>query len=50
MNRRSFLTAAGVAPLLQAAPQQFDGSGLFAPLFDGKSLNGWSVQDGPETA
>jgi hypothetical protein len=50
MNRRNFLAGAGAAPLMWATPQGQDFSGLFAPLFDGKSLDGWSVQDGPETA
>ena len=48
MKRRDFL-AAGAAPLLFAAPQSADESG-FVPLFDGRSLAGWSVQDGPEAA
>ena len=50
MNRRNFLAGASAAPLLWATPQGTDFSGLIAPLFDGKSLGGWSVQDGPETA
>jgi hypothetical protein len=50
MNRRNFLAGAGAAPLLWARPQGTDLSGLIAPLFNGKSLDGWSVQDGPETA
>ena len=50
MNRRNFLAGASAAPLMWAAPQGTDESGLFAPLFDGKSLEGWSVQDGPEAA
>jgi hypothetical protein len=48
MNRRRFLAAATAAPL--AAAQNVDDSGLFAPLFDGKTLSGWTVKDGPETA
>src|SRR5438045_137695 len=46
MNRRAFLSAASVAPLLLQA-QAEDG---FVNLFDGKTLRGWSVQEGPETA
>jgi hypothetical protein len=49
MNRRDFLAAAGAAPLLFAAPQTADESG-FVSLFDGRSLDGWSVKDGPEAA
>lgn len=47
MNRRQFLagSAAGVA-FAQAAN---DESG-FINLFDGRSLSGWSIQDGPESA
>jgi hypothetical protein len=47
MKRREFLAAAASAPLLFA--QNGDETG-FTPLFDGKSLDGWSVKDGPETA
>jgi len=49
MKRRDFLLAAGAAPLLFATPQNADESG-FTALFDGRSLDGWSVQDGPEAA
>jgi len=49
MNRRSFLGGAAAAPLLWAAPQEADETG-FTSIFDGKSLDGWSVQDGPEAA
>src|SRR4051812_20420836 len=49
MNRRSFLATAGSATTLFAVPQQESASG-FTPLFDGKSLNGWTVRDGPESA
>ena len=49
MKRRDFLAAAGAAPLLFASPQSSNESG-FTPLFDGKSLDGWTVKDGPETA
>src|SRR5262249_33876297 len=37
------------APVLLAAPQGAEEAG-FVSLFDGRTLNGWSVQDGPETA
>ena len=46
MNRRVFLKATSAVPLLMQA-QAEDG---FSSLFDGKSLNGWTIQDGPETA
>lgn len=49
MKRRDFLAVAGAAPLLFAHPQSDDESG-FTRLFDGKSLGGWTVRDGPETA
>ena len=49
MNRRNFLAGAGAAPLMWAAPQGAEEAG-FASLFDGRSLAGWSVQDGPEAA
>lgn len=45
MNRREFLAAPAVAPALAAQAE----SG-FTALFDGKSLAGWSVQEGPESA
>jgi hypothetical protein len=48
MNRRTFLGAAAAAPMAMA--QQADDSGLFAPLFNGKNLDGWVVKDGPESA
>src|SRR5262245_48448328 len=52
MNRRTFLATAGVLPavartLHTQAPQVEPG---FIPLFDGKTLTGWSVQDGPSSA
>jgi hypothetical protein len=49
MNRRTFLSGASAAPLLFATPQKADEAGLTS-LFDGRSLEGWSVQDGPESA
>lgn len=46
MDRRAFLVAATAVPLFaQQRPE--DG---FTPLFDGQTLNGWSVQDGSQTA
>jgi hypothetical protein len=49
MHRRAFLTATGGAAALFAMPQDENESG-FTALFDGKSLDGWSVRDGPEAA
>src|SRR5712672_2578668 len=46
MNRRVFLGASAAVPLLLQA-QAEDGA---VPLFDGKTLHGWTIQDGPETA
>jgi hypothetical protein len=48
MDRRTFLAGAGVAPALMAA-QAPDESG-FTALFDGRTLTGWTVQEGPESA
>src|SRR5580765_2514 len=48
MKRRDFL-AASAAPVLFGMPQNADESG-FVELFDGRSLDQWSVQDGPEAA
>jgi hypothetical protein len=52
MNRRTFLTAGCLVPAaVRALHAQSSGveSG-FAPLFDGQTLAGWSVQDGPPSA
>ncbi|HEV2447683.1 MAG TPA: DUF1080 domain-containing protein, partial [Candidatus Sulfopaludibacter sp.] len=49
MNRRSFLATAGAAGALLASPQSDDEPG-FTRLFDGRSLDGWHVQDGAERA
>src|SRR5438034_10900896 len=53
MRRREFLATAGLAPVLlsglRPSATQNDGPG-FVRLFDGKSLDGWSVKDGPESA
>ncbi len=47
MNRRGFLRSTSGLPLflLQAEPENG-----FVPLFDGKTLDGWTIQDGPQTA
>jgi hypothetical protein len=51
-SRRSFLAAAGLAP---AAIRALHGqsAGLepgFVSLFDGRTLDGWSIQEGPASA
>ena len=46
MNRRAFLTAASAVPVFA----QTSSEPGFTSLFDGKTLEGWTVQDGPETA
>src|SRR5437899_9016353 len=43
MNRRSFLATTSAVPALFAAPQAEDESGF-------KHLDGWTVQEGPESA
>lgn len=47
MNRRSFLATAVSLPSFVRAQSGEDG---FTPLFDDKTLDGWTVQDGPPTA
>jgi hypothetical protein len=49
MKRREFLAGAALAPVLLTMRQEPDEAG-FVRLFDGKSLDGWSVADGPESA
>jgi hypothetical protein len=49
MHRRAFLTATGGATALLAMPQDENRSD-FTTLFDGKSLDGWSIRDGSEAA
>jgi len=51
MDRRTFLTGAGAAAAMMAAPaaQAATESG-FTSLFDGKTLAGWSIREGPESA
>ena len=46
MNRRDFLGATSAVPLFLQAQAEVD----FTRLFDGKSLKGWTIQEGPETA
>jgi hypothetical protein len=50
MTRRRFLATAAAVP---AAVRALGGQAIepgFVPLFDGQSLAGWSVQEGPPTA
>lgn len=49
MQRREFLAAAALAPTLLTPPQEADEAG-FTPIFDGRTLEGWSVVDGRDTA
>ena len=49
MKRREFLASATLAPALLTLRQDQDDSG-FVKVFDGTSLDGWSVADGPESA
>ncbi|HLJ51291.1 MAG TPA: DUF1080 domain-containing protein [Bryobacteraceae bacterium] len=46
MNRRKFLSASSAIALFQARAAE-DG---FTSLFDGKTLSGWTIRDGPESA
>src|SRR6266446_792882 len=46
MHRRAFLGAASTAPLLMQAQSEAG----FTSLFDSKTLDGWTIQDGPQTA
>jgi len=46
MNRRSFLTTLAV-PALAGAQASESG---FTSLFDGKTLKGWTIREGPESA
>src|SRR5215813_4611651 len=43
LSRRAFLALPGLAMAADSEPG-------FVPLFDGKSLDGWSVAEGPESA
>src|SRR5438045_3855502 len=49
MTRREFLASAAAAPAFVSLRQADDEAG-FTPVFDGISLNGWTVADGPESA
>jgi hypothetical protein len=46
MNRRAFLGATSTVPLWLPAQAEDN----FISLFDGKTLDGWTIQEGPETA
>lgn len=46
MNRRTFLSGALALPLLGQSELEKG----FTPLFDGRTLAGWSVEEGPESA
>ncbi|RPJ61927.1 MAG: DUF1080 domain-containing protein [Acidobacteria bacterium] len=48
MDRRDFLGTAAALPL--TLQQQAPGEADFKPLFDGKSLAGWIITEGPESA
>ena len=52
INRRTFLATAGIVPVaVRALHAQSPGTESgFASLFDGKTLAGWSVQEGPASA
>ncbi len=47
LNRRHFISAAAAVPAFQAAGATSSGT---SSLFDGKTLAGWTIQEGPETA
>ena len=47
MKRRDFLAAAAASPVVLAAQPAEDG---FQSLFNGHSLHGWQIVDGPESA
>jgi hypothetical protein len=49
MTRRDFLATSALTPVFLAAAQSGAEPG-FVRLFDGKSLDGWVVADGPESA
>lgn len=50
MERREFLAAAALTPTLFTPRQAQDDETGFTSLFDGRSLDGWSVADGRDTA
>lgn len=53
MQRRDFLAAAGLTTAALAAAQEYGqpaGEAGLVSLFDGRTLAGWSIREGPETA
>lgn len=52
MNRRTFLAAAGIVPAAARVLQTQANSEEpgFVSLFDGHTLNGWSIREGPSSA
>lgn len=46
MNRREFVASMAATPTILSSQAKED----FQPLFDGRSLSGWEVVDGPESA
>ena len=49
MTRREFLAGTAMTPAMFAMTRNQDEAG-FVPLFDGTSLSGWTVSEGPESA
>lgn len=49
MTRREFLAGTAMTPAMFAMTRNQDETG-FVPLFDGTSLSGWTVSEGPESA
>jgi Domain of Unknown Function (DUF1080) len=47
LSRRLFLGAALAAPALAQDRKSDDG---FTPIFDGRTLRGWAIEEGPESA
>jgi hypothetical protein len=45
MNRREFLATTAASPMVLAAAENG-----FQPLFDGRTLAGWVIEEGPESA
>ncbi|MBI4902314.1 MAG: DUF1080 domain-containing protein [Acidobacteria bacterium] len=50
MRRRAFLSSSLLAPLAASASFAPESEPGFTSLFDGNSLTGWSIREGPETA
>lgn len=46
LNRRTFLAAVAAAPLADAETNETG----FTPLFDGRTLAGWTIEEGPESS